>query len=199
MHTPHFTIRPAQKSDAPCIAEGIMIALGDDMVDELANGHGLRAVHEIFTRLAETEDSQYSYRNSFIAVTSDGNTAGMVVAYDGAILLEARRLFFALTPQYLGWDIRDIVPDGEPDPETDPSEYYLDSLAVWPQYRGKGVATALINKVKKEAERVGKPVGLLCAIHNDKARRLYERLGFKAIGQRPFAGEQMTHMLCPSA
>lgn len=195
METKDIIIRDARKSDAPCIAEGIMMAVGEELVEGIANGKGREAVKDVFTRLAEREDSQYSYRNSIVAEDSDGKTAGIVVAYDGRILIEARRLFFRLAKERLGWDIYDLVPDGEPEVETDDSEYYLDSLAVWPGYRGKGIATRLIHEVEKRAAMASKPVGLLCAEHNDTARPLYEHLGFKEVGRRPFAGESMAHMI----
>lgn len=189
-----FYIRRAARDDAGYIADAIMMALGDEMVDNMANGRGRGAVKEIFSRLARTEDSQYSYTNSLVAIAPGGDVAGVVIAYDGEILLRARRMFFALTGEILGWDIREFVEDGEPDVETDPSEYYLDSLAVWPKYRGEGIATYLIEEVEKKAKEVGKPVGLLCAEHNDTARSLYEHLGFREVGKRPFAGELMSHM-----
>lgn len=195
MNMKELNIRHAEKKDAPMIAEGIMMAIGEELVDEMSNGRGRDVVKEVFTTLAEMEDSQYSYSNSFIAETHDGATAGIVVAYDGKILIEARRLFFRLAKEKFGWDIFDMFPDGEPEVETDPSEYYLDSLAVWPEYRGHGVATMLIRRVEEEAAKAGKPVGLLCAEHNDVARPLYERLGFREVGKRPFAGEMMAHMV----
>lgn len=190
-----INIRKARKEDAPYIAEGIMMAVGDELVEQIANGHGRGAVKEIFTRLAETEDAQYSYRNSFVAESSDGEIAGIVVAYDGAILLDARKLFFNLTKEILGWDIHEMTDGEEPEVETDPSEFYLDSLAVSPKFRNQGIASALIRKVEEKADAIGKPVGLLCAEHNDTARPLYEHLGFREVGKRPFAGESMSHLI----
>lgn len=194
MNNAEILIRAGEKADAPFIADAIMMAVGDELVDEIANGKGREAVKSVFTRLAEMENSQYSFRNSLVAETAGGEIAGIVVAYDGAILLEARRLFFSLAKEQLGWDIYELVADGEPEVETDPSEFYLDSLAVWPGFRNRGVASSLIREVERRALLAGKPVGLLCAAHNDRARRLYESLGFREVGQRPFAGEMMTHL-----
>lgn len=190
-----ITIREATPGDASEIADAIMMAVGDELVDEIANGHGRESVHEVFSQLALRTDTQYSYKNAIVAEDREGKTAGIVVAYDGKILLDARRHFFVLAKEILGWDIYDMVEDGEPEVETDASEYYLDSLAVWPEYRGRGIATALIEAVMQKGSEVGKPTGLLCAEHNDRARRLYEQLGFREIGKRPFAGETMSHML----
>lgn len=195
MGTDNIKIREANQADAPYIAEGIMMAIGEELVDQIANGNGREAVKEIFTRLAETDDAQYSYRNSFVAETTEGEIAGIVVAYDGAILLKARKLFFNLTKEILGWDIHELTNGEEPEVETDPSEFYLDSLAVWSEYRNNGIASALIQRVEQKAKATGKPVGLLCAEHNDTARPLYERLGFREVGKRPFAGETMSHLV----
>lgn len=190
-----INIRKAEKKDARKIAEAIIMAIGEDHAMGMANGHDFETVIGVFETLAESDDAQYSYTNAFVAETEGGDTAGIVLAYDGKILIEARRIFFRLAKERFGWDIFDLVPDGEPPVETDPSEFYLDTLAVWPKYRNKGVATILISEVEKKARAVGKPVGLLCAKDNDKARRLYEYLGFKKIGERPFAGEMMDHLV----
>lgn len=189
-----FLIREAVIEDAPQIAEAIMMAIGEELVEGIANGHGRAAVKRVFTQLAEMPDTQYSYRNAFVAEDASGHTCGIVVAYDGSILLRARRHFFALAKEVLEWDIRDIAPGGEPDVETDSSEFYLDSLGVWPQFRGRGIATSLVEVVARKAQKHAKPVGLLCALHNAKARSLYEYLGFRQIGCRNFAGEEMAHM-----
>lgn len=190
-----ITVRDAVKDDSEAIARGIVMAIGEDLALGIGNGKGIVEVVDAFRILAEMEDSQYSYRNALIAETPEGKTAGIVVAYDGDILLRARRLFFVLAKEKFGWDIYDLVPDGEPEVETDPSEYYLDSLAVWPEFRGCGVASRLIEGVIQKGREAGKPVGLLCAEHNDKAYSLYCHLGFEEIGERPFAGEMMRHMV----
>lgn len=195
MQDKDITVRDANKGDAEHIAEAIMMAVGGDLVEDIGNGRGREAVKEVFAALARMEESQYSYRNSMVAVTRDGEIAGIVVAYDGRILIEARRLFFSLAKDRLGWEIRDKASDGEPEVETDPSEYYLDSLAVWPQYRGRGISSTLIEAVEEKARTAGKPVGLLCDEHNHSARRIYEHLGFREVGKRPFAGELMAHLV----
>lgn len=187
-------IRKALKEDARKIAEAIIMAIGEDHAMGMANGHDLETVIGVFKTLAESKDAQYSYTNALVAETESGETAGIVLAYDGKILIEARRLFFRLAKERFGWDIFDLVPDGEPPVETDPTEYYLDTLAVWPEYRHRGIATRLIKAVEEKAGNAGKPVGLLCAKDNERAHALYSQLGFREIGERPFAGEMMRHM-----
>lgn len=63
-----------------------------------------------------------------------------------------------------------------------------------PEYRGRGVATALIEAAGVRARECGKPLGLLVDKANSRARRLYDSLGFKQVGERFFAGELMDHL-----
>ena len=63
-----------------------------------------------------------------------------------------------------------------------------------PEYRGQGVASALIKDAKEKAIKTGKPLGLLCDIDNSRARRLYDSIGFRSCGLRPFAGHEMNHL-----
>lgn len=57
-------------------------------------------------------------------------------------------------------------------------EFVLVDVALLPDARGMGIGTALIADLLTEAERAGKPVSLHVAKDN-RARRLYERLGFE--------------------
>ncbi|MDE6255548.1 MAG: zinc ABC transporter permease, partial [Muribaculaceae bacterium] len=54
---------------------------------------------------------------------------------------------------------------------------------------------ALVKAVSKKAEGKGKPVGLLVSKTNPDARKLYDSLGFVSVGERPFAGEMMNHLM----
>ena len=92
-----------------------------------------------------------------------------------------------------GWGITSEEVDNLPG-ETNGEEFYLDTLATLPQYRGKGIGKLLIEDAWKKAEKSGLPLGLLVADDNPDARKLYESLGFNPVGRRPFAGEMMTNM-----
>jgi ribosomal protein S18 acetylase RimI-like enzyme len=53
-------------------------------------------------------------------------------------------------------------------------------IALLPAQRGRGIGTALLTRVIDEAEALGKPVRLSVELSN-RARRLYERLGFRRL------------------
>ena len=183
----------ATPEDAEMIAEAIMDAVGEEIVAGMAGSHTREDVKGVFTRLARREDSQYSYLNTRIAIAPDGEKAGVCISYDGGRLKELRRSFFNEAKRVFGWDISPEEVDNLPG-ETCGEEFYLDTLATLPQYRGQGIASALIADAAGKAEMTGLPLGLLVADHNDDARRLYERRGFRPVGRRPFAGEMMTNM-----
>lgn len=179
----------AEKKHAGLIAEVIVTAVGREHCEEVAgNGNGVDKIKELFREMAERDDTQYSYRNSLIAVTDDGTPIGAIVAYDGGRLEELRRPFLERLQEEM-----DIDPSDVPD-ETEPGEYYLDSLAVMPEYRGKGVGSKLIAAAAERGRSLGLKPGLLVAKDNPTARKLYEHIGFRKVGDRPFMGIVMDHL-----
>ncbi|MDE6693270.1 MAG: GNAT family N-acetyltransferase [Muribaculaceae bacterium] len=189
-----MTIENATREDAPFIADAILEAIGEDITLDLA-GESLSAkdVHDLFQRLAERDDTQYSYLNTRIVRNQEGEPIGACISYDGGDLRTLRIPFFREANETLGWGLTDEEIEEWPG-ETEPDEFYLDTLMVLPQDRGQGIARALIADAKLKADRGGKPLGLLCDLDNDRAHHLYESVGFRNLGERPFAGHIMHHM-----
>ncbi len=187
-----FRIRPATPADAQAIARGIIMAVGEEISTAFAGSpERMPLVEKVFTDLARRDDSQYSYRNSLVAEAPDGEIAGIIVSYDGARLHALRPAFCEEAAATLGINIK----SEDMFDETTPDEIYLDSLAVFPPFRGQGLARKLIAAAVESHKDSGKPVGLLCDPPNRKARRLYDSLGFKPAGQRPFADTMMDHLV----
>ncbi len=179
----------AELADAPLIGRVVVEAIGEDISAAFAEGKGIDAVVQLFAGLAAREDSQYSYLNTLKAVDDDGEAMGFAVGYDGAELHRLRRAFYSEVKRVLGKDM-----EGKMGDECQPGEYYLDSLAVFPQYRGRGIARELIKAMAERASLSGKPLGLLCKKTNIRARSLYDCSGFIQVGEAPFAGEIMDHL-----
>lgn len=85
----------------------------------------------MMTKLVEMEDSQYSYKNTLVAMSTDGILVGILVAYDGADVKRLRKRFIEAAIVAFGMDYSAM------ELETEEGEFYLDSLAVSNQYRGK--------------------------------------------------------------
>lgn len=60
------------------------------------------------------------------------------------------------------------------------SEIRVVDLALLPAFRGQGIGTAILEELKVRAADLGVPVVLHVEMHN-RARRLYERLGFRPV------------------
>ena len=119
-----LNIRKAAKTDAPLIAKVVAMAIGE----ESAILYGGENYMNVFEEIALLEDSQYSYRNAFVAEIN-GNAVGAVVAYDGAELYPLRKTTLEIIYKHTAKELQ--IAD-----ETDSSEFYLDSLAVLPEYQG---------------------------------------------------------------
>lgn len=65
--------------------------------------------------------------------------------------------------------------------------WYLNVLAVYPEYRGQGVGTALLEKAEEIARSTAaSQVSIIVEDSNQDAARLYRRLGFVEWARRPY-------------
>ena len=179
-----ITLRQATINDAPAIAEVIHCAIGDEAVSKDYCGDDYLAV---LADVARAENTQYSWRNAIIA-ECEGKVVGGVVGYDGAQLRPLREGTLSVIRSRVG-RVPDIVD------ETESGEYYLDSVAVFPGYRGMGIARRLIAAFCDRAYAGGaERVGLIVDIDNPMAASLYASVGFESVGERMFFGHRMRHM-----
>lgn len=184
-----MTIRNATPEDAQLIGRSVTMAIGDEIADALAGPEHTRGdVVDLFASLAARPDTQYSYRNTLVCVDDDGTPCGVAVAYDGAGLHEMRTHFFRAARERLGRDMEAM------EDECTADEIYLDTLAVLPEYRGRGYALALIKATAQRARAAGKPLGLLVEKENHPAKALYAKAGFSFFDERPFAFVLMDHL-----
>ena len=184
-------IRQADKRQAREIAGMIMMAMTDECcLYFCGEGRGLDDFLEVMTQLVERDDTQYSYRNTLVAM-DDGRLVGAAVSYDGARLHELRQPFIEQAKSRLGKDHTGM------EEETQAGELYLDSLAVLPEYRRKGIATRLLLATKKRADALGLPcVGLLVDTDNPTGEQFYRSIGFRQLNETRFwGGHPMKHMV----
>lgn len=187
----NITLRPGRPEDAPEIARLIIMAMTDECCRHFYGpDHTLDDFHRLITRLAADHDTQYSYENTICAVdTREDRIAGISVSYDGARLMELRQRF-------IEGAIRDFgIDHSAMEPETQTGELYLDSLAVWPAYRGHGIATLLLKATAEKARQTGcGPLGLLVDEGNPRAERLYNNVGFRYVNDSTWGGHRMRHL-----
>jgi DNA-3-methyladenine glycosylase I len=180
----------ATKYQAAEIASLIMMAMTDDCcLFFCGDGYGLADFHKMMTALVEREDSQYSYKNTLVALDGD-SIVGISVSYDGERLHQLRKAFIDSAKVYIGKDHSGM------DDETQAGELYLDSLAVLPGYRRQGIAKLLIKVTKERANSMGIPcVGLLVDKGNPSGEALYSSVGFRYANDSMWGGHQMKHLI----
>jgi DNA-3-methyladenine glycosylase I len=183
-------VRRATKGQAAVIARLIMMAMTDECcLYFCGEGYGLDDFYRMMNALVEQEDSQYSYRNTIVAVDG-GKVVGISVSYDGAKLHELRQAFIKAAKEYLDKDHAGM------DDETQAGELYLDSLAVLPERRRQGIARRLIQATKEKADEMGLPcLGLLVDKGNPSGEALYASVGFRYANDSLWGGHEMKHLV----
>ena len=181
-------IQEATREQSADIARLIMMAMTDDCCLYFCEvGYGLDDFREMMTMLVKREDSQYSYRNTLVAIDGE-KVVGMAVTYDGGRLHELRRAFIEAAKKHLGKDHSDM------NDETREGELYLDSLAVLPEYRHQGIARRLLKATKERAYQLGIPVvGLIVDKENPAGEALYVSAGFHYVNDILWGGHFMKH------
>jgi len=178
-----ITLRRATVADARFIAENVLRALHIDETDDSHIEH--------LADISRREDTLYSWRNSTIALY-DGIPAGLMVAYDGARYRRMRDITFPMIRMYVGDNYHSM------DDESCAGEYYLDSLAVLPEFQHRGIASALIQEMFRQRDEARIPLATIAVdADNDTAYRLYTRNGFHHDGQITVFGTTYHRLVCP--
>ncbi len=179
-------IRKAKKQENKEIAPLLLLAM-EDIVYTFINEENREKALGFLEHFIGQENNQYSYENIWV-LEMDGQIAGAIDVYDGGKLDELREPII----QYLNEKYNNEI---SPEDETEAGEWYLDTLGVNPNFQGKGIGSSLINYIIENiSSEKNKAVGLLVDLDNPNAKRLYERLGFQKIKDKPLVGKVLEHM-----
>ena len=125
------------------------------------------------TQICSEKGTLYSWENTRIVLV-DGKPAGGLIAYDGDRYSQMREITWPRC-----WDEPKDVLDAV-EPECFPGEFYLDSMALLPEFRGLGLGRDLV----LDALNIAKNKGCICAtLLADKNKpgliAYYEKIGFQ--------------------
>ncbi len=181
-------IRKATIEDASAIARNVIAAMGYDSFAENPDSE-VQAMIEGMTEICAREDTLYSWKNTIVACES-GIVAGSLTSYDGAEYLKMRELTFGLAHEKFGWTPPMM------DDETKAGEWYLDSLAVSPSFRRKGIARLLIGQSLEVAEALGfTTVSLIALASSERLIAFYDSCGFHPDGHLNCFGHDYLRMI----
>jgi len=176
--------RPATRADARVIAELFRISsegVADYVWSQIDDPE--YADLDLLERGAKRylrEGVDFSYQNCDIAEI-DGEPVGMLHAY------------------VMGEDVGNVPDDIDPILKPyaeleEPKSLYVSGLALFDEYRGRGIGTRLLDFAYKRARAEGmKKISLICFEDNKDAYRLYEREGFESRKRRPVEYHELIH------
>ena len=186
------TIRDAREDDAEFLAQVILSAahlshMGADTANSTATdpprGDGA------LTAICRRADTVYSWRNARIACAC-GKRAGAMVSYPGDSYNAARSITFPLLPGLTQAQI------DATDIETLPGEWYLDSLAVLPEFRCTGIGKMLVMDAIERGRNAGyAQFTLLAEKSSTHLVEYYTRLGFAIESSKLYLGNAYWRMV----
>lgn len=160
------TIRKATEDDVRFVAWTVLTAL-DLNTDDIE-----KAVNSCLQ-----EESLYSWKSALIALVGD-KPVGCLISYDGNKYMERRDCTW-----------RNIWGESEEtlqtiEPETREGEYYLDSMAILPAYRGMEIGRRLIEfAIQESSKQSYDSVTLIVSQEKPHLQSYYQSIGFEPFGE----------------
>lgn len=182
----NMIIRPAQPNDAPQLAKLINMAMLD-ITYQFIGKEDQEEADLFIESLVREKNNQYSYQHIFVIQELD-NIIGHICIYDGTDFERLRQnVWKAINNRYKHHYFADA--------ETRPGEMYIDTFAICPSARGKGLGKELLQfAINHFVNKQHKILGLLVDKDNPNAKKLYVSMGFKVMDERDIFGKKMEHM-----
>jgi len=153
-----------------------------------------KAIGRLFSR----KSNLFSYTHTFF-VELDGKKAGMLLGYDWKTKTEENLRTGVLLFRYLGINmilkIRDFLNLNRKVGKIPEKAYYVSNIAVYPQFRGKGLGKILMETAEGEAQHSGSQSVILdVETKNEGAVSFYKKLGFRVMEEFtvPISGKDLS-------
>lgn len=179
-------IRKAQQQDAPIIAPLILLAMEDIAYKFIGEKSREKAIQFLESLIIE-KANQYSYQNCWVLLIKEEIVA-VACVYNGANLQELRKPVAEKIKLLFNRDFN-------PEDETQAGEFYIDCVGVSPKMQGKGIGSRMFSFLIEEyVTKRNETLGLLVDKENPNAKKLYLKLGFKAVGEQTLVGKSLEHL-----
>lgn len=173
---PDVALRPARRGDAAALAVLVDIA-GEGLPAHLWSSLKApgQSILEFGRSRALRDDSDFSYSNAVIAEVS-GEIAGTLIGY-------------RLADPYETGDINAVPEVVRPLVLLEaraPGTWYVNVLALFPEFRGMGIGTQLLAAAAGIAREAGADaLSIIVAAGNTRAARLYAHAGYRESAREP--------------
>ena len=157
-----------------CAGEGLPLYLWGNMAEPG------ESAWEVGRRRAQREAGSFSYRNA-VVVEADGRVVAALVGYplpDAPEPIDYDRMPALFVPLQ---ELENLAP----------RTWYVNVLATYAAYRGRGYGTRLLGIADQLAAATGRTgLSIIVSDANAGARRLYERCGYAEVAVRPMVKER---------
>ncbi|EGQ0396586.1 GNAT family N-acetyltransferase [Staphylococcus pseudintermedius] len=181
-------IRTATPKDARAIAE-LTYLVWQDMELEIVRRYEKETVIAALVKSA----TEVHYRNHIEHVDIyevAGQVAGILIAYPGEYEAAYEQAWQNLT---LAEKIQLETDTPLPVLEAERGDVYIETIATFPEFRGRGIATKLIQARLQSNPEV--TWGLNCDEQNERAYQLYCKLGFQEKMKKVLYGHEYRYMI----
>ncbi len=189
----------AREADQNIVVLLIHQAIGD-LVNMFTASWNMRKALSVMNTLYNTPQTRFSMAYSSIMI-EEGVVVGQVMAYPAEDMPHLNKnTLETVSKDYAGADYEFFLLKNQilKSQEAFDGEYYIDNLAVMPAFRGKGIGQKLIEHIEEQAKEKGySKVSILADEENDRAYKLYERLGFVEDTTLKVLGHTYRHMVKP--
>jgi len=174
-------LRSARRAESRTIAELYRMSsdgVADYIWSQLAKPG--EDVLDIGARRYARENTDFSYQNVTLALVN-GRIAGMIAAYVvGPSATDAPDVVDAVLAPYMKLE--------------QPNSFYISGMALFPEFRRRGVGTRLLKLAADDARARGlRDLSLIVFEQNARAKRLYERFGFRETRREPIVPHPLIH------
>ncbi|GGI02244.1 MULTISPECIES: GNAT family N-acetyltransferase [Mammaliicoccus] len=183
-------IRPAQKHDAKKLSELMYIIWHDMELPIVVNND-----KDTVLKVIEQSMVEGNYRNHFKHIhifEVEGELAGFINCYAGDDELQLEKNWHDIH-----FD-QTFILEGTPlsEQEAESGDLYIESIAVFSKFRGRGIASKLIDYTFNHAKSLGfNQVSLNCEVDNEGAMKLYQKLGFEPSHDKVLSGHDYKYMV----
>ncbi len=179
-------IRNAKISDLPEVMELFKVVLAD-MEHPVLEKYDWSKLKPALVEIGSEPNNKLGYPQLMVKEI-DGEVAGYLGSYNDDFEENEEAVQKILDKHHM--ENLDLFGD-----EAFENEWYLDCLVTKSTHRKKGVGRDLLEAAYKKAAAEGyKVVGLNCDQDNAYAREIYEKQGFKKVGEIDIVGHLYDHM-----
>jgi ribosomal protein S18 acetylase RimI-like enzyme len=180
-------IRKAEKKDVKGVMPLLILAL-ENMRMVFSGYTDEEKIVSKFEEYFLMEEGRYTYKHFFVCEI-DGNIAGIITVYYSN---EGEKLDSVM--------LKELEKTGSErksfEKEFYENEYYIDSVAVAPEYQGRGIAKELIKYAENEGRKHGyEKMSLVVHENKDKAYSIYKKIGYEEDSELIIYGEKYRHMV----